>query len=549
MGKVTLVGAGPGDAGLITVKGLEKLKTCDVVIYDRLSSDELLGAVKEDCILVYVGKKPGCHSMKQEEINRILVEYGRKYADVVRLKGGDSFVFGRGGEEILVLQEAGIPYEVVPGITSSIAVPEMAGIPVTHRGIARSFHVITGHTRYELSEKEIKHTAGETDAAGMIATDTMTDDYGTLAKLSGTLVFLMGLSNLEKIAEQLLRYGKAPDTPAAVIANGTTPYEKAVRGTLSDIVERVRAAGLESPVVIVIGETAALHFKMEDDRAAWRYGMVGTARTMEAFRRALPGMDAIPLIEMQVCETEHIRSLEEAAAHIPDYDWILFTSKQAVDTFFGVFCRQKTDIRSLAGCRFGVIGQGTFQALEEHGIHADFMPEQADAENFARQFARQFAQHPAGQEMTLAGGRDIPEQTGTEQEKKQPVRVLIPRAKQGNPVLGEILREAGMEVCEIPVYDVVGKSYENFSEAAGLQNFVFFSASGVRAFFAEMGKRNMSLPAGSSCYCIGHRTRWALEQALGKMPKSGGLGMPQIITAKEQSVEGLVKKILEHMDR
>lgn len=528
MGKVTLVGAGPGDAGLITVKGLEKLKTCDVVIYDRLSSDELLGAVKEDCILVYVGKKPGAHSMKQEEINRLLVEYGQKYADVVRLKGGDSFVFGRGGEEILALEKAGIPYEVVPGITSSIAVPEMAGIPVTHRGIARSFHVITGHTRYELPEKDVKHTVDETDAEGMIATDTLTDDYETLAKLSGTLVFLMGLSNLEKIAEQLLRYGKAPDTPAAVIANGTTPYEKAVRGTLSDIVERVRAAGLESPVVIVIGETAALHFKMESDRAVWRYGVVGTERTMEEFRQALSGMiDVVPLIGMQVSETEQVRTLEEKIVHIPEYDWILFTSKQAVDTFFGVFCRQKTDIRSLAGCRFGVIGQGTLKALEEHGIRADFVPEQADAETFARQFAGQ-----------TAG-----------QEQKQLIRVLLPRAKQGNPVLGEVLRETGMEVCEIPVYDVVGKSYENFSRAAELQNFVFFSASGVRAFFAEMGKRNMSLPAGSSCYCIGHRTRWALEQALAKMPQSGGMGMPQIITAKEQSVEGLVQKILEHVDR
>lgn len=526
MGKVTLVGAGPGDAGLITVKGLEKLKTCDVVIYDRLSSDELLGAVKEDCILVYVGKKPGAHSMKQEEINRLLVEYGQKYADVVRLKGGDSFVFGRGGEEILALEKAGIPYEVVPGITSSIAVPELAGIPVTHRGIARSFHVITGHTGHELSETGVTHITD--DAAGTYPTATMTDDYETLAKLDGTLVFLMGLSNLEKITEQLLRYGKAPDTPAAVIANGTTPYEKTVRGTLSDIAERVRTAGLESPVVIVIGETAALHFKMENDNAVQRYGMIGTARTMEAFRQALSGIaDVVPLIEMQVCGTEHIAGLEQEIGHIPDYDWILFTSKQAVETFFQTFYRRKADIRNLAGCRFGVIGQGTFKALEEHGIRADFVPEQADAETFARQFAGQ-----------TAG-----------QEQKQSIRVLLPRAKQGNPVLGEVLREAGMEVCEIPVYDVVGKSYENFSRAAELQNFVFFSASGVRAFFAEMEKRNMSIPAGSSCYCIGHRTRWALEQAFVKMPQSGGMGMPQIITAKEQSVEGLVKKILEHVDR
>lgn len=546
MGKVTLVGAGPGDAGLITVKGLEKLKTCDVVIYDRLSSDELLKVVKEDCILVYVGKKPGAHSMKQEEINRVLVEYGQNYAEVVRLKGGDSFVFGRGGEEILALQEAGISYEVVPGITSSIAVPEMAGIPVTHRGIARSFHVITGHTREGLPQGSVLQAED--------AEHTLTDDYETLAKLDGTLVFLMGLSNLEKIVERLLRYGKAPETPAAVIANGTTPYEKTVRGTLFDIAERVQKADLASPVVIVIGETAALHFKMEDSGTTRKYGMIGTARTMEAFRQALKKAvsvqrtagelaDVIPLIEMQVRETEHISRLEEELTQISDYDWILFTSKQAVDTFFQVFHRQKTDIRKLAGCRFGVIGKGTYDALAEHGIHAEFMPEKADAEAFARQFAGQFADQTA------------------EQFDLQP-RVLIPRAKQGDPVLGAILREAGMAVCEIPVYDVVGKSYGNFSQAAELQDFVLFSASGVRAFFAELRERNMSLPAGSRCYCIGHQTGRALERAVLQPGQTGASGADKdgsaekahadgfrMITADVQTVEGLVQKVIETLER
>lgn len=564
MGKVTLVGAGPGDAGLITVKGLKKLKTCDVVIYDRLSSDDLLKEVKEGCILVYVGKKPGAHSMKQEEINRVLVEYGRNYADVVRLKGGDSFVFGRGGEEILALEEAGIPYEVVPGITSSIAVPEQAGIPVTHRGIARSFHVITGHTMNQLPTEGERHLTGEEDTANaMLETGKLTDDYETLAKLDGTLVFLMGLSNLEKIAERLLRYGKAPRTPAAVIANGTTPYEKTVRGTLSDIAKRAREADLASPVVIVIGETAALHFKMEHSGPVKKYGMIGTARTMENFQQALQeavsvqravelqgnetwdgqkawgAAEVIPLIEMQVCGTEHVAELEQEMEHIPDYDWILFTSKQAVESFFQTLQRKSVDIRNLAGCRFGVIGQGTGKALEVHGIRADFMPEQADAEAFARQLAGQFARRTDGEKDAASDEPCVLGPDASEQEIKRRIHVLIPRAAQGNPVLGEILREAGMEVCEIPVYDVVGKSYGNFSRAAELKNFVFFSASGVRAFFAEMAAQSRKLPAGSRCYCIGHQTRRELERAIANTPQNAGGGMPQIITAGEQSVEGM----------
>lgn len=545
MGKVTLLGAGPGDAGLITVKGLEKLKTCDVVVYDRLASEELLNVVKEDCVLVYVGKKPGAHSMVQEEINQVLVEYGRNYGEVVRLKGGDPFVFGRGGEEIMALQQAGIPCEVIPGITSSIAVPELAGIPVTHRGVSRSFHVITGHTGDGLHTKD--------------AESTMTEDYETLAKLEGTLVFLMGLSNLEKIAKQLLRYGKAADTPAAVIAKGTTPQEEVVRGTLSDIHARVRQAGLESPVVIVIGETAAFHFKLEGSSEKHRYGVIGTARTMENFRQTLKGragdaVKTIPLLEMQVCNTEQIRKLEEELAHISDYNWVLFTSKQAVEVFFKTFYGKREDIRKLAGCRFGVIGQGTFDALAEYGIHADFVPRKAEAESFACEFSEKIAL-PSDENRSRTGR----------------VKVLLPRAGQGNPLLGEILTESGMEVCEILTYDVVGKCCRNFSQVTELTEFVFFSASGVRAFFAELAERGMHLPSGSRCYCIGALTRRALEMAIAesnseKFPaaddtvrdNAGVHGMDTegvvrehgasgiwIVTAGVQSVEGLAEKIAE----
>lgn len=536
MGKVTLIGAGPGDASLITVRGLEKLKCCDVVIYDRLASEELLDVVREDCVLVYVGKKPGAHSMRQEEINRVLVEYGGKYDNVVRLKGGDPFVFGRGGEEILALAGAGIAYEVIPGVTSAIAVPELAGIPVTHRGLARSFHVITGHT----------------------AEEGMTDDYESLAKLSGTLVFLMGLSNLEKITAELLRYGKAPGTPAAVIAEGATPYERIVRGTLSDIAERVRAAELSSPVIIVIGEVADFSFRWENDRResggeiagrsaageesitatekTERYGVVATPRTLAAFRRRMEeaGKRIVPLVTMRTRRLPAYDTLKEQMTRLCDYDWVLFTSKQAVELFFEAVRECGTDIRVLAGCRFAVIGRGTKDALKEHGICADFLPSHADTETFAGELAealRREAVEKKGQ--GTCGHADAGE----------PVRILFPHAAQTNPMTAELLREAGIAVTEVSVYDVEGKRCGDFSRLLEISDFVFFSASGVRAFFDGIKRGGYSIPGERGFWCIGNPTREALLYELSRL-KDGTSEGHKIHVAEDASVEGLVSFII-----
>ena len=241
MGKVYLEGAGPGDAGLITAKGLEKLKKCDAVVYDRLVTEELLDVLSPDCEKIYVGKEAGKHYKRQEEINRILVECAKKHKNVVRLKGGDPFVFGRGGEEIEALRQYNIPYEVIPGVTSAVAVPECAGIPVTHRGVARSFHVITGHTKNSVGSPEY--------------------DYETLGKTEGTLVFLMGLSNLGEIADKLIFAGKPANIPVAVISDGTTACQKVVKGRLKNIVEKVNESNLKSPAIIVIGETAEYEYR------------------------------------------------------------------------------------------------------------------------------------------------------------------------------------------------------------------------------------------------------------------------------------------------
>ena len=237
---VYLIGAGPGDPGLITVKGLEFIKQCDTIIYDRLGTYQLLEMVKPDCRRIYVGKQAGSHYKKQPEINEILVEEGRRGNMVVRLKGGDPFVFGRGGEEVTALLEAGIPFQVIPGITSAVAVPEVCGIPVTHRGTSRSFHVITGHKRADIHRS---------DEGGL-------DDYDYIRNQEGTSVFLMGLNRLPQIMERLVQTGAEEHTPVAVISKGTMPGQRIVRGDIQTIADKVNEAKLESPAIIVVGENA-----------------------------------------------------------------------------------------------------------------------------------------------------------------------------------------------------------------------------------------------------------------------------------------------------
>lgn len=250
-GRVYLVGAGPGDPGLITLKGLYCLRAADVVIYDRLISPLLLEEASSQARRVFVGKEPGCHSMKQEEINALLIKYAQQGCLVARLKGGDPFVFGRGGEEALALADAGIPFEVVPGVSSAIAVPAYAGIPVTHRDRASSVTIVTGHEQHTYSS-----------AAPVV-------NWEQLAKLEGTLVILMGVETLGQISQQLLAGGLLPDTPAAVIQQGTVPQQKVVAGTVENIAERARATKIKSPAVIVIGAVVTL-----GDPLAW-FGTTG----------------------------------------------------------------------------------------------------------------------------------------------------------------------------------------------------------------------------------------------------------------------------------
>lgn len=495
-GKVYLVGAGCGDPELITWKGLNLLRKCDVVLYDDLAAPKLLEEVKTDCELIFAGKRYGRHSLPQNETNALLVQKAKEGKTVVRLKGGDPFVFGRGGEEVLALQAADIPYEVVSGVTSSIAVPAAAGIPVTHRRTARSFHVITGHT-----------------AEG--GKGTLTENLDTLAKLEGTLVFLMGLHHLEEICDGLMQGGKNPKTPAAVISKGTTPQQRTVRANLGELAEKVREAELEAPAIIVIGETAELDFSRTIPRPLYgkKIGVTGTKSITRKLRDRLEELGAT-VTEMDystiVPYKENIH-LEEELQNISWYPWAVFTSPNGVDIFFDYLKKLKFDVRRLADVQFAAIGTGTAQALEKRGIYASFLPEKYDVESLAK---------------------------GICKTVKKDEKILILRAEQGSEVLTEVFDNAGMTYTDVKIYDIhVDENKRRYAnEKAQEMDFITFaSGSGVRGFMENGG----SLPAGAIAVCIGSSTAKMLKK----------YGDYEKITAETFNVDGVVDAILQEAEK
>ena len=465
---VYLIGAGPGDPGLITVKGLEFIKQCDTIIYDRLGTYQLLEMVKPDCRRIYVGKQAGSHYKKQPEINEILVEEGLKGGMVVRLKGGDPFVFGRGGEEVIALLEAGIPFQVIPGITSAVAVPEVCGIPVTHRGTSRSFHVITGHKR---ADGEVKLT-GENESLNHLKStenseftdrnrsdEDVLNDYAYIRNQEGTSVFLMGLNRLPQIMERLVQTGAEENTPVAVISKGTMPGQRIVRGDIQTIADKVNDAKLESPAIIVVGENAALDFTAPNRGPLQNVhvGLVGTPKLREKMRVAIDalGGQSYSIVDMRVEQTEERNRLRVALEHIEDYSWLAFTSQNTINLFFKWLREWNIDVRKLAHLKIAVVGAGTRDALRSEGYIADYVPDEYTTSALA---------------MGLANVMNDGD------------KLLLPRAVQGSETMLDILDKGGVTYEEIPVYDVVGRRMESIQYLNDLDVITFVSASGVRGF-------------------------------------------------------------------
>src|SRR5829696_4732889 len=371
---VFLVGAGPGDPGLLTVRAVELLGSADVVLYDRLIPPGALRHANPEAELVYVGKQGGGPQMPQEEIDRLLVEHGRAGKRVVRLKGGDPLVFGRGGEEALRLREAGIGFEIVPGITAGVAAPAYAGIPVTHRELASGVAFVTGHERGVAGDEPLGE-AGDTPESML--------DWAALARFPGTLVFYMGVRALPRIAERLQAEGRPPEEPVAVVERGTLPGQRTLLATLADVAERAAAEQIKAPAVTLVGPVAALR-----DDLAWLERRPLHGRTIAVTRaraQASPLAGRLRELGADVIEAPAIRT-RSLPAEVPDlaaYDLLVATSPNGVRELFG----RIRDARELAGLRVAAMGPGTARAFREHGIEADIVPQRSVAEGMVEALA------------------------------------------------------------------------------------------------------------------------------------------------------------------
>ncbi|MCL1875356.1 MAG: uroporphyrinogen-III C-methyltransferase [Synergistaceae bacterium] len=364
-GRVDLVGAGPGDPGLLTVKGQTRIKEADVVVYDRLAVEWPFLDTKEGCLMVYVGKAASDHVMPQDNINEMLYQYAKCGKKVVRLKGGDPFVFGRGGEEAEYLVKRGIEVEVVPGVTSALAGPLYAGIPVTHRAMASSFHVITGHRKNN-----------EPD----------TIDYSALTRLSGTLIFLMGISNLEKIQDNLLKNGMNEETPVAIISHATTPKQKTIVSTLKEIVQTANKHSDLSPALIVIGEVVKLRENLSffESKPLFSKTIVVT-RAREKISELSGelfglGANVIALPMIRIEKIINAEKMKEITSSFSQFKYVIFTSENGVRIFFEELHALRCDARIFSGKVICAIGRKTKEALFRHGICADVAPETGASE-------------------------------------------------------------------------------------------------------------------------------------------------------------------------
>ena len=447
-GKVVLVGAGPGDPGLLTIRGREALSQADVVVYDRLVGPAILAMMPEKAEKIDVGKEASHHKVPQWQINQILLDKALEGKNVVRLKGGDPFVFGRGGEELELLVEHGVEFEEVPGITSAIAACAYAGIPVTHRDFCSSLHIITGHAK---------------------AGAELSIDFEALVRTKGTLVFLMGVTAMPKIVEGLLQAGMDPEMPAAMVESGTTPAQRRCDATLETLPERAAAMGIHSPAIIIVGKVCALakDFCWFEKRPLRGQKILVTrpkerAGTLSDKLRAL-GADVVEYPCIETVPIVPCPEMERALGRIQAYQWLAFTSPAGVEAFWNCLRGMGKDARQLGGVRLAAIGSGTARALAGHGLTADLIPSVYDAAHLGAELAEQ-------------GGK-----------------VLILRAEIGSTALTEALEKGNMAYDDIPVYRTV---YENprseelrgMLEAGELTYVTFTSASTVKGFVSSVGE-------------------------------------------------------------
>ena len=488
-GNVILVGAGPGDPGLLTQKGRWALSQAETVVYDRLVSPAILALIPENAEKINVGKEAGHHPVPQDQINQILLDKALEGKRVVRLKGGDPFLFGRGGEELELLEAHGVPFQVVPGVTSALAAPAYAGIPVTHRDCCSSLHIITGHAK-----------AGATTHI----------DYDALRRTGGTLVFLMGLSALESICQGLLDAGMEPDMPAAVVEKGSLPSQRKVISTLEKLPQMAAAAQLESPAIIVVGRVCAL-----SDRFDWFDSLPLKGRTVvvtrpagrsgtlsESLRRL--GADVVEFPCIRTVPRDPCPELDGAIRRLDEYRWLVFTSPVGPKLFFERLLALGKDARALANVKLAAIGPKTAEALHPYGLRADLVPRTYDSDHLAQ--AMETVEGP----------------------------VLLCRASEGSRALPEIFSKKGIPFLDVPCYDTVYETPDPAPVRALLEQpllVTFTSASTVRGFVGSLPGADFSRVLGC---CIGEKTAAEARKH----------GIP-VMVAKEATMESLIECIKE----
>ena len=495
-GRVYLVGGGPGDPGLLSARALELIASADVIMYDRLVGPGVLDGARAEAELVFVGKQGGGEAVPQERTEELMLEHARRGRRVVRLKGGDPFVFGRGGEEALALRAAGVPFEVVPGVTAGLAAPAYAGIPVTHRGLSTAVALVTGHTR--------EGTGGEGEAHEAAI------DWQALAVFPGTLVFYMGVAALPVIAERLIAAGRPASEPVAVVEAGTLPEQRTVGGTLETIAETARREQVRAPSVTVVGAVAALAPEL-----AWRPPAPLAGRTVAVTRaRAQSSGLARRLAELGARVVEapaiRVRMLPGPPLDPSPYDLLCVTSVNGVEGLFDRLAASEPprDARALSGLRVAAIGPATVAALATRGIRADIVPERAVAESLVAALER------------------IPVR-----------RALIVRAASARDVLPEALAARGAEVDVLEVYETVPEAPAAgvIERALAADYITFTSSSTVRFFLGAAGGPGAIAPS-SRLVSIGPVTSEALREQ----------GLEPDLEAERHDVEGIIEALLAH---
>jgi uroporphyrinogen III methyltransferase/synthase len=500
-GKVYLIGAGPGDIGLLTVKGMKCLQKADVVVYDFHLNAQILNYINHDAEFIYAGKRGGHHAMTQDEINQALANKAKEGKIVCRLKGGDPFVFGRGGEEAEVLVNEGIEFEVIPGVSSSIAVPAYAGIPLTHRKYSSSFAVITGNEDITKPESSI--------------------NWRKVADGSDTLVFLMGVKNINAITSKLIEHGKSPDTPVAVVRWGTRPDQKTVVSTLKDVAGLVKEENIKPPAVMVVGNVVKLRdtLKWYENKPLFGQRILVTREYTDDYAPLEDlGAEIFEFPTIEIAPPESYKELDESIDGIEKYDWIIFTSANGFKYFIKRLLVKERDIRDLKGIKICAIGTKTAQAIRNYGIKVDLVPEEFNAEGLIKSI----------QGVKGAGVQGL-----------EGIKILLPRAEVAREVFPQKVRELGGEIDAPVAYRAIkpekhGKRLKRFLKEGRISVATFTSAATFNNFVDIMGKDAIDFLKNIAIAVIGPVTAMAIEKA----------GLKVSIMPKEATIKAMVDEII-----